>query len=185
MVNSAGNSPGSFPGRMTLERAESVWRELWTLAVDEDAPDATVRLAAMLGITRLTQARRGELAGLRVEDVDLRGGSVTVRRTKWQQVHTLPTDPALEGVLAVWVRRRTQLVGRHLEGGDHGALLVTCHHTTWMTAARRQATKQVGLPLSEQGVLLAWKRWARQVNAHCGARLETPLPQRFEEIRGA
>lgn len=58
-----------------------------------------------------------------------------------------------------------QLVSRHLEGGAHGALLVTCHHTMWTTAARRQATKQVGLPLSEQGVLLAWKRWARQVNA--------------------
>lgn len=181
------NSSVMFSEVLELDRAEWVWRELRTLSAAEDATDETVRLAAMIGITRLTEARRGELAGLRVEDVDLDGGHVTVRRTKWQQVHTMPLDPDLQRVLTTWMQRRNQLVKRHVEGGDHGALLVTCHHTTWTTQARRQATKQIGLPLSDQGVLLAWKRWSRQANAHYLGKIEgwEPLPQRFEVIRMA
>ncbi|MFC8124483.1 tyrosine-type recombinase/integrase [Streptomyces sp. NPDC057302] len=181
------NSAEIFPKVLELDRAEWVWRELWTLAAAEDATDETVRLAAMIGITRLTEARRGELANLRVGDVDLKGGHVTVRRTKFQQIHTLPLDPDLQRVLETWTKRRERLVQRHIEGGKHDALLVTCHHTTWTTQARRPATKQIGLPLSPQGVLLAWKRWSRQANAHYLGQIEgwKPLPQRFESIRMA
>ncbi|MEV3855543.1 hypothetical protein AB0J38_14585 [Streptomyces sp. NPDC050095] len=165
-------------------RAEWVWREVWSQAVSEGSPDDVVRLAVMVGAVRVTLARRAELCRVRLSDHRPVSRKLTVRRTKFQQIHTVDVDDDLHRVLTDWRARRKRLVGE-LEGADHGRMFVTCHHTMWRGVEGR-VTKQVGLPLAEPGVLWAWKRWAAKTNAeHAGELGWEPLPSRFEQIRQA
>lgn len=166
------------------EQAERVWQALWVQAVAEDAPDDVVRLALMVGVVRATGARRAELTRMSVGDVRPHKRELTVRRTKFRQLVTVPIDDDLKRVVDEWAKRRRRLV-KELAGGEHDALFVTCHHTMWRGVAG-MVTKQVGLPLSAQGVLLAWRRWAQRMNIENAGRPGWgPLPHRFEQIRGA
>ncbi|WP_428950910.1 tyrosine-type recombinase/integrase [Streptomyces sp. cg35] len=166
-----------------MERSEWVWREVWSQATAEDAPDDVVRLAAMVGIVRATRARRGELVRMQLSDHAPVRRKLMVRVTKFQQVTTVDVDDDLHRVLGEWRTRRRRLVAE-LEGAPHDAMFVTCHHTMWR-GVEGQVTKQVGLPLSEQGLLLGWRRWAQRTNAErAGAFGWEPLPTRFESIRG-
>ncbi|MFI8792942.1 tyrosine-type recombinase/integrase [Streptomyces sp. NPDC055105] len=161
-----------------------MWQTLWMQAVAEDAPDDVVRLATMVGIVRATGARRAELTRMTLGDVKPRKGEVMVRRTKFRQITTKPMDEDLHRVVREWGKRRRKLL-KELAGGEHDALFVTCHHTMWRGVSG-MVTKQVGLPLSEQGVLLAWRRWAQRMNIENAGRPGwEPLPHRFEEIRQA
>ncbi|MFE4674503.1 DNA/RNA non-specific endonuclease [Streptomyces sp. NPDC056723] len=50
----------------------------------------------------------------------------------------------------------------------------------------RDAARTTAVPLSEQGVLLAWRRWAQRMNVENAGRPGwEPLPRRFEQIRQA
>lgn len=180
------NSPETFYEHVPREQGEWVWRQLWTQSKARWSRDVTVRLAVIVGVTRLLNARSGELVQQRVSDVDLAAGHLTLRVTKFQAEHTLPMDEALMNVMTLWLERRRVLVAG-LEGGDHGRLLVTCHHTTCSATGEGRAglvTKHTGLALDRQGLSLAWKRWALQCNAEqAGSHGWTPLPKRFEPLR--
>lgn len=179
-----GRSVGEPARAVSRDDAEGVWQALWMQAVAEDAPDDVVRLATMVGIVRLTGARRAELTRMTLGDVHPRKGEVTVRRTKFRQITTKPMDEDLLRVVREWGKRRRRLL-RELAGGEHEALFVTCHHTMWRGVSGMVA-KQVGLPLSEQGVLLGWRRWAQRMNVENAGRPGwEPLPRRFEQIRQA
>ncbi|MFC7304685.1 tyrosine-type recombinase/integrase [Streptomyces monticola] len=170
---------------MAQAQAEWVWSTLWSAATAADAPDELVRLAAMVGIVRVSRARRAEVLALTTGSYRPRARRLTVARTKWGRIHTVPVDDDLHAVLRKWMRVRGRLVEAHVEGGAVDALFVTVHHTMWR-GARGAVTKQVGLPLDEQGLLLSWKRWAARTNAEQAGRYGwVPLPTRFEQVRRA
>ncbi|MDQ8704898.1 hypothetical protein RCO28_20725 [Streptomyces sp. LHD-70] len=147
----------------------------------DDASAEIVRLAAVVGIVRVTRARRGEVLAMTVASFHPRRRQVTVRRGKFEQLFTAPVDDDLHAVLARWVRVRGRLIAENVEGGAVNALFVTCHHTVW-----RGRFKQVGLPLEPRGLDASWRRWAARTNAQqVGAYGWEPLPARFEQVRRA
>lgn len=170
---------------VTLEEAEWVWRELSVEALRPGTKPETVRLAVITGLVRSTGARYGDLLRLRVEDLDLGPaaarageGSVLVRHGKHltERRHALPPEVVL--VIRHWMVVREELAAE-LEGSVPRALLLTVHHTH-----DNGTTVASGLPITRQGLVLSWRRFAHRTNARYGA-LRPPLPTRFEQVRRA
>lgn len=178
--------PGRYPRPpVSLEEAEWVWRELSTEAMRSGAKPETVRLAVITGLVRATGARYGDLLRVRVEDLDLgpararsTEGSVLVRHGKHRtpRQHLLPAE--LVVLLRHWMGVREELAAE-LEGSVPRALLLTVHHTH-----DNGTTVASGLPITRQGLVLSWRRFAHRTNARYGA-LRPPLPTRFEQVRRA
>jgi integrase len=170
---------------VSLDEAEWVWRELGVEALRTGSKPETVRLAVVAGLVRATGARYGDLLRVRVEDLDLGPagarageGSVLVRHGKHRapRVHRLPPEVVL--VLRHWMDVREELAAE-LEGSVPRALLLTVHHTH-----DNGTTVASGLPITKQGLVLSWRRFAYRTNARYGA-LRPPLPTRFEQVRRA
>ena len=170
---------------VTLEEAEWVWRELSTEAMRPGSKPEAVRLAVITGLVRATGARYGDLLRVRVEDLDLgparartTEGDVLVRHGKHRtpRRHLLPAD--LVVLLKHWMVVREELAAE-LEGSVPRALLLTVHHTH-----DNGTTVVSGLPITRQGLVLSWRRFAHRTNARYGA-LRPPLPTRFEQVRRA
>jgi integrase len=163
---------------MSLEEAEWVWRELRTAVGAADATPETVRLAVIVGLSRATGARYGDLLRCTVDDVDAHRGSVRVRRGthRIEAIHDIDTNTAR--VLNLWCAVRRGLCA-DLEGAPPRALLLTVHHTH-----DNGVTVAAGLPITRQGLVLSWRRFVQRSNArHAG--LRQPIPTRFEQMRRA
>ena len=182
----AATGSGRYPRPpVTLEEAEWVWRHLGVEALRPGAKDELVRLAVVVGLTRSTGARYGDLLRVRAEDLDLGDlgarvgeGSVLVRHGKHRtpRVHRLAPEVVL--VLRHWMVVRLELAA-DLEGSVPRALLLTVHHTH-----DNGTTVSSGLPITKQGLVLSWRRFVHRTNARYGA-LRPPLPTRFEQVRRA
>lgn len=182
----AGDGGGRYPRPpVSLDEAEWVWRELGVEALRAGSKPETVRLAVVAGLVRATGARYGDLLRVRVEDLDLGPagarageGSVLVRHGKHRspRVHRVPPEVVL--VLRHWMDVREELAAE-LEGSVPRALLLTVHHTH-----DNGTTVASGLPITKQGLVLSWRRFAYRTNARYGA-LRPPLPTRFEQVRRA
>ncbi|QAY64737.1 hypothetical protein ET495_04570 [Xylanimonas allomyrinae] len=162
-----------------------MWRELGVEALRPGSKPEVVRLAVIAGLTRATGARYGDLLRVRAEDLDLGAlgahageGSVVVRHGKHRtaRIHRVPPEVVL--VLRRWMEVRLELAAE-LEGSVPRALLLTVHHTH-----DNGTTVSSGLPITRQGLVLSWRRFAMRTNARYGA-LRPPLPTRFEQVRRA
>jgi integrase len=76
---------------------------------------------ALLGLLSVTGLRVGEALRLRLADVDLDAGVLTVRGTKFGKSRLVPIHPSTRDVLANYRTRRTQ----HLRGRDAAYFFVT------------------------------------------------------------
>lgn len=192
---------------VSLDEAEWIWRELSVEALRAGSKPEMVRLAVITGLVRSTGARYGDLLRVRAEDLDLGQipvraagrtpgsltgpeesrmffpprageGSVLVRHGKHrtERRHRLPAEVVL--VLRHWMAVREELAAG-LEGSVPRALLLTVHHTH-----DNGTTVSSGLPITRQGLVLSWRRFAHRTNARYGA-LRPPLPTRFEQVRRA
>ncbi|GAB2469800.1 tyrosine-type recombinase/integrase [Xylanimonas ulmi] len=178
--------PGRYPRPVvSLADAEWVWRELGVEALRPGAKPEVVRLAVIVGLTRATGARYGDLLRVRAEDLDLGEvgahtgeGSVLVRHGKHRTVREHRLAPEVVLVLRHWMDVRLELAAE-LEGSVPRALLLTVHHTH-----DNGTTVSSGLPITKQGLVLSWRRFALRTNARYGA-LRPPLPTRFEQVRRA
>lgn len=170
---------------MTLDEAEWVWRELSVEALRPGGRPEVVRLAVIVGLTRATGARYGDLLRVRVEDLRLGPegarageGSVLVRHGKFRTLRQHRVPPEVVLVLRHWMVVRQELAAE-LEGSVPRALLLTVHHTH-----DNGVTVSSGLPITRQGLVLSWRRFVHRTNARYGA-LRPPLPTRFEQVRRA
>lgn len=163
---------------VTLDEAETVWRELSSAATTEGAKPETVRLAVIVGLVRVTHARYSDLLRCTVDSFDLDRGSVEVHHGKHRTVQEHLLDDSALIVLRRWLRVREELCV-DLEGSVPRALLLTVHHTH-----DHGVTVAAGLPITRQGLVLSWRRYVLRSNArHAGVR--PPLPTRFEQLRRA
>jgi integrase/recombinase XerD len=94
--------------------------------------------------------RAGEVAGLRLSDLDWRAGTVTIRETKTRRARTLPLTPRLGRALVSYLRTRPQTPSDHvfvrigvLEGEPVPASLVR--------SAIRLGYQRAGLPAHHTG----------------------------------
>ncbi|MGW8333021.1 hypothetical protein ACWGLE_34595 [Streptomyces sp. NPDC055897] len=104
------------------EKAEWVWRELWTRARTEGCSDELLRLAAVVGVVRASAAgglaplRRAEVLATPCDAYRLRARKLLVVRSKWKSLHAVDVADDLHVVLAAWLKRRAVLVAEHIEG---------------------------------------------------------------------
>ncbi|PFG33168.1 tyrosine-type recombinase/integrase [Sanguibacter antarcticus] len=163
---------------MTHAEAEWVWRELSVEALRTDAKPETVRLAVIVGLSRATGARYGDLLRCTMDSFSADQGSVVVTHGKHRTARVHPLDPDVGLVLRRWFVVRQELCAE-LEGSVPRALLLTVHHTH-----DNGVTVIAGLPITKQGLVLSWRRFVHRTNArHAGFR--DPLPTRFEQLRRA
>ena len=170
---------------VSLDEAEWVWRELSVRAMEPGAEAVIVRLAVVVGLTRATGARYGDLLRCTVDSLDLPGpgarvgeGSVVVAHGKHRIVRRHRLGPEVVMVLQCWAVVRDELCAG-LEGSPPRALLLTVHNTHDNGTAI-----SCGLPITKQGLVLSWRRFVRRTNAEFGA-TRRPLPARFEQVRRA
>ena len=82
---------------------------------DAHGPEYT-DFSAFMELALRTGARRGELSGLRWQDVDERNRTITFRETKNGKDHTLPTTTQIDAVLQRLRERHT--VGKYIWGSS-------------------------------------------------------------------
>ncbi len=167
------------------EEAEWIWRLLATEALAEVAKPEIVRLAVIVGLTRATGARYGDLLRCTLDSIDLGPpaarsgeGRIVLRHGKHRTVREHRLSPDVVVLLRCWLRVREELCAG-LEGSVPRALLLTVHHThdNGVTVSR-------GLPITKQGLVLSWRRFVHRTNARYGG-TRPPLPTRFEQVRRA
>ncbi|MCP9211081.1 tyrosine-type recombinase/integrase [Streptomyces cucumeris] len=163
---------------VSAAEAEWVWRLLSVQAMEEGAKPETVRLAVVVGLARASGARYGGLLRCTVRALDLDAGWVTLEHGKHRVPRRHGLDPGTVLVLRRWLRVRRELCAE-LEGSVPDALLLTVHHTH-----DHGVTVAAGLPITRQGLVLSWRRFAHRTNARYAAR-RPPLPTRFEQVRRA
>jgi integrase len=170
---------------VTLDEAEWVWRELSTQALATDTKPEVVRLAVIVGLTRATGARYGDLLRCTVDAIAMPSpgprageGTAVVEHGKHRTARRHRLGPEVILVLDRWAVVRAELCAE-LQGSPPRALLLTVHHTH-----DNGTTVSCGLPITKQGLVLSWRRYAHRTNAQFGA-TRRPLPTRFEQIRRA
>ncbi|GII99127.1 hypothetical protein Slu03_15050 [Sediminihabitans luteus] len=170
---------------MTRAEAETVWRDLATAAMDPAVKPEVVRLAVIVGLTRATGARYGDLLRCTVDSFDLGPesaraveGKVVVQHGKHRTVREHRLDASEVVLVRRWFEVRAQLCAE-LEGSVPRALLLTVHHTH-----DNGVTVASGLPITKQGLVLSWRRHVQRTNARW-AGIRPPLPTRFEQVRRA
>lgn len=81
----------------------------------------------LFGVLAVTGLRISEALSLRLEDVDVQEGVVTVHRTKFGKSRLVPVHTSTQKILAQYALRRDQLVGRleprHFLVSDYGKAL--------------------------------------------------------------
>lgn len=163
---------------VTYDEAEWVWRELSVEALRTGAKAETVRLAVVVGLSRATGARYGDLLRCTTDSFSADQGSVVVTHGKHRTAREHPLDPDVGLVLRRWFAVREDLCAE-LEGSVPRALLLTVHHTH-----DNGVTVIAGLPITRQGLVLSWRRFVHRTNARY-AGYRDPLPTRFEQLRRA
>jgi integrase/recombinase XerD len=94
-------------------------------AIDIDEPTGLgVRDRAMLEALYSTGMRRGELVALRIDDVDLREGTVFIRLGKGKKDRMVPIGERA----CAWIEKYLYTIRPHyLEGEEHGVLFLAKH----------------------------------------------------------
>lgn len=153
-------------------------------ALPATAPPGRVRAAAMAALTHEAALRSGELAALRVEDLDLAARTVTYRprppaaRGAAEPV-TVPLSPATCRLLAHWTEVRDELVAATPRTRTLWVSLRANHDGT---GVRRPP----GLPLEPGGLRRAHARAVAEANAAlAGTPGYEPLPRAAGLLRGA
>ncbi|WP_230402346.1 hypothetical protein [Sanguibacter suaedae] len=163
---------------VTRDEAEWVWRELAGEAMREGAKPEMVRLAVIVGLSRATGARYGDLLRCTVDSFGPDAESVVVHHGKHRTRKEHLLDDGAAVVVRRWFQVREELCAE-LEGSVPRALLLTVHHTH-----DNGTTVIAGLPITRQGLVLSWRRFIHRTNArYAGFRM--PLPTRFEQVRRA
>lgn len=161
-----------------LADAERAWWDLRTEALSAGVRSEVVRLAVVVGLTRATGARYGDLLRCGVDDLAPDRGSVRLAHGKHRVARVHELDDTVRHVLDRWDTRRAELCAE-LEGSVPRALLLTVHHTH-----DNGTTVAAGLPITRQGLVLSWRRYVQRTNAR-NVGLRPPLPTRFEQLRRA
>lgn len=140
------------------------------------------RLLALTSVALDTRSRTGELAAMRVADLDQDLRSVRVRRRQQNGRHLEPVEVVLplSADTAVALRRWLGFRARVVEGlsGSADAL--------WVTLAGSNQGHPPGLPLQPPTVTSSYARGVRTLNSHmAGIEGWEPLPDRLEGLRRA
>lgn len=177
---------GRYPRpAVSLDEAETVWRDLASASMEPGAKPETVRLAVIVALTRATGARYSDLLRCGTDSFDLgeegarsTPGTVEVFHGKHRTRTIHPLDASEVILLRRWLEVRAELCAE-LEGSSPRALLLTVHHTH-----DNGTTVVSGLPITKQGLVLSWRRHVHRTNARWAGR-RLPLPTRFEQVRRA
>jgi integrase/recombinase XerD len=101
--------------------------------------------ATLLGLLTVTGMRISEVLALRVEDVDLQEGLLTIRKTKFGKTRLVPLHPSARRALQQYARQRDALVGRrttHFFVSSQGRPLVAANVMKTFRLLRRRVGLQ-------------------------------------------
>jgi len=108
--------PGYHRGRVAPNKGKTYPAEVLTpdevwalIAQCSETTSLGIRHRALITLLYRTGLRAGEALALRVKDIDLRAGSVTVLRGKGGRRRTVGIDPGAFRVIEAWIERRREL----------------------------------------------------------------------------
>jgi integrase len=141
-----------------------VTRGVWTLEQFAAFLDSTVNdpLHALWALAATTGLRRGELCGLRLDDVDLASMSLTVRRCR-VMVHGVPMDPTPKtsaGQRTIGLDESTVALLAEHQRRQHAREL-TCAAGIWCGEGH-VFTDDIGRPLVPENVTKEFARAVRR-----------------------
>jgi hypothetical protein len=154
-------------------------------------PDDHVRLAAVLAVMSVWPARSVDLAGLRVEQVQLRGGEALLSfDASSQEISSLdgegPVELVLRGVAAervhTWLEVREGLVAALLGGPVH-SLWTSIRSNSRPGGSRGSVPLPPGMPLRPRGLQRAYARSVAAANTFHAGLPGFPLPRSLDLLR--
>jgi integrase len=137
----------SLPKTLTAEEVEQLDGSLGQPGRSRRRADAIVRCALDLGL------RSGEIARLRLDDIDWRGGTITLRHTKGRREDVLPLPAATGEAIAAYLKDERPKTGNRAVFVRHIAPRDEPGGPDLVRKTIRQAYARAGLPYTRSHLL--------------------------------